>query len=185
MIIRKAERGEETEILALYEALIDLMRGSEYRPTWEKGVYPTLEDIGPAVEAGEMFIVREDGSVVAAVRVNHRQGEGYADVPWRVEAADEEVFVIHLMAVHPAFHNRKIGERLLAFVLDRCRREGGRAVRLDTLPWNLPGRRLYEKTGFVYCGETHLDYPPVGETPFSMYEASLRPETRRQAAADM
>ena len=178
MEIRKAERGEEQEILALYEDLIVRMRGSEYRPTWEKGVYPVMSDIRSAVEAGTMFIARKGGTVAAAVICNHRQGEGYERVRWNVEASGREVSVIHLLAVRPELHNRGIGERLLRHVIDVCREDGVRAVRLDTLPWNRPGRRLYEKTGFVYCGETRLAYPPAGEIPFSMYEYSLDPEDR-------
>ena len=43
----------------------------------------------------------------------------------------------------------------------------------DTLPWNLPGKRLYESFGFQYKGDIKLDYPSTGKISFSMYEFDL------------
>lgn len=42
-----------------------------------------------------------------------------------------------------------------------------------TLPWNLPGKRLYESFGFQYKGDIKLDYPSTGKISFSMYEFDL------------
>lgn len=44
MIIRKARDSEDNYVLSFYYDLIDQMRDREYRPSWTKGVYPTLED---------------------------------------------------------------------------------------------------------------------------------------------
>lgn len=63
-VVRKAVVGEEESILSFYEQLIELLCDAEFRPIWEKGVYPTLTDIRSAVENSTMYVaVDDDGSI--------------------------------------------------------------------------------------------------------------------------
>ena len=59
MIIRKATDGEDNYVLSFYYDLIDQMRDREYRPSWTKGVYPTLEDIHAAIVKSELNLAVE------------------------------------------------------------------------------------------------------------------------------
>lgn len=40
--------------------------------------------------------------------------------------------------------------------LDETRKAGFRALRVDIVPGNLPAKKLYEKNGFQYVGDTDL-----------------------------
>ncbi len=62
---------------------------------------------------------------------------------------------------------------MLEKAVEICRSENVSSIRLDTLPWNLPGKRLYESFGFQYKGDIKLDYPSTGKISFSMYEFDL------------
>ena len=173
-VVRKAVIGEEGSILSFYEQLIDLLRDAEFRPTWKKGVYPTLTDIRSAVEHCSMYVaVDDDGSIVGAVICNHTQGTGYDEVPWTIEAACDRVAVIHLLAVDPRQHGRGTGRALLQKAAEDSRARGDAVIRLDTLPWNKPAHRLYESFGFQWRGDYPLSYPSVGTISFSMYEYIL------------
>ena len=81
--------------------------------------------------------------------------------------------VIHLLAVHPDFQGRGLAKALLQSAVERSRSKGDRVLRLDTLTWNLPGRRLYEGFGFNWRGDFELTYPTTGTIPFSMYELAI------------
>ena len=113
-VVRKAVVGEEESILSLYEQLIELLQDAKFRPTWKKGVYPTLEDIRSALQRCTMYIaVDSDGSIVGAVICNHTQGTGYNEVSWAADTAYGSVAVIHLLAVDPRQHSQGIGRALL------------------------------------------------------------------------
>ncbi len=177
--VRKAVVGEEESILSFYEQLIELLRNAEFRPTWKKGVYPTLADIRSAVGNSTMYVAVDDaGSIVGAVICNHTQGTGYDDVPWIIEADCDDVAVIHLLAVDPRQHGRGIGRALLKKAAEESHARGDAVIRLDTLPWNKPAHRLYESFGFQWRGDYPLTYPSVGTISFSMYEYIFTEEER-------
>ena len=173
MIIRRADQGEEEQILSFYHDLIDGMRDMAFRPYWSKGVYPVLEDIRSAVERGEMYIALEDG-IVGTFILNHAQADGYTRVSWPTEAAADKTAVIHLLAVSPACQGRGVGKQLLQKAAALCRESGDTVIRLDTLTWNEPGHKLYTGFGFRYCGDLELTYASTGTIPFSMFEYRVR-----------
>ena len=173
MIIRRATIGEEGRVLSFYYDLIDAMQGQEYCPYWTKGVYPPLEDILSAIRGSELFLAIEDDAIAGAFILNHRQAEDYGRVRWLTAAEPDRVGVIHLLAVHPAFQGRGLGRRMLGKAVEESRAKGDRVIRLDTLMWNLPGRKLYEGFGFQYCGDYEQTYPTTGTIPFSMFELML------------
>ena len=168
--VRKAIAGEETPIIDFYEDLIDLMRDNEYRPTWEKGIYPTKDFIRDAIGAGTVYIALEEGAIAGCGVCNHSQGEGYETVPWAVDAAPERVSVIHMLGTDPRKHKRGIGRMIIQKMQEDCQARGDLAIRLDTLPWNKPARALYEACGFELRGSLPMVYPPRELINFSMYE---------------
>lgn len=173
MIIRRAVDGEEQNVLSFYHDLIDLMKDKYYRPTWTKGVYPTLTDFQPAISRSELYLAVDDDRIVGAFILNHIQGDSYDRVEWRTDADADKTAVLHLLAVHPSIHGKGLGKALLQKAAEVAREAGDEIIRLDTLPRNIPGQRLYEGFGFQYCGEVELTYPSTGTVPFRMYEMEL------------
>lgn len=171
--IRKASVGEASAVLSFYENLIDEMGGSPYPLRWEKGVYPAGDNIADAIRAETLYVAEDGGGIVGAFIVNHTQGEEYAHANWLWQGDEAQVAVLHLLAVAPSVQRRGVGKALLQFAAGCCRADGSRVLRLDTLPWNLPGKRLYEGFGFQYRGDVEVYYPSTGQIAFSMYELVL------------
>ncbi len=171
--VRQANAGEEARVLAFYHNLIAAMKESPYRPTWTAGVYPLLEDLQAAASRGELYLAEETGCVIGAFVLTHMQAAEYESVTWSVSADPGQVSVIHLLAVSPALHGRGIAKALLQKAQEVCRERGDKAIRLDTLTWNVPGNRLYSGFGFRYLGDHELYYPSAGTIPFSMYELEI------------
>ena len=62
---------------------------------------------------------------------------------------------------------------MIRFCIDKARSEGYEAIRVDIIPTNVPARRLFEKNGFTYAGDTDLELD-IGNNPvFSLYELDL------------
>ncbi|MCD5391119.1 ribosomal protein S18-alanine N-acetyltransferase [candidate division NPL-UPA2 bacterium] len=53
------------------------------------------------------------------------------------------------LAVHPRFRRRKVGERLVAAMLERARAKGARRVALEVRAGNTAAQKLYQKLGFA------------------------------------
>ncbi|NWJ96964.1 MAG: GNAT family N-acetyltransferase [Chloroflexi bacterium] len=65
--------------------------------------------------------------------------------------ADGELSAQHFvlsLAVAQAFQHRGVGTKLIEYVLDYCKRNGGVSMGLKVYPGNLPAMRLYRRFGF-------------------------------------
>ena len=169
MMIRKALPYEAQAVLDLYHSVIDGMANSPYKPKWQKGIYPTIDDISSAISNEELYIaLSEDSAVLGAVILRHEPEAGYESVSWGLET--QNYSVVHLLAVSPAKQRSGIARALLDAARDAARENGSEAIRLDTLPYNTPAQRLYASFGFQYRGEMELYYTVTGNTAYKMYE---------------
>ena len=169
MMIREALPYEAQAILDLYHSVIDGMANSPYKPKWQKGIYPTIDDISSAISNEELYIaLSEDSAVLGAVILRHEPEAGYESVSWGLET--QNYSVVHLLAVSPAKQRSGIARALLDSARDAARENGSEAIRLDTLPYNTPAQRLYASFGFQYRGEMELYYTVSGNTAYKMYE---------------
>ena len=171
MIIRKAKPTDAAPALSFYHDLIDKLKDRPIRPTWTKGVYPLLSDLETAISQSNLFIALENDRIIGAVIVTDKEDESYQRVTWGIDT--DRVAVIHLIASDPDLHGHGIGRRLLEKCREIAEERDAEAIRLDTLPYNTPARRLYESFGFEYRGELEIFYPSAGRVPFAMYEYLL------------
>ena len=142
MMIRKALPYEAQDVLDLYHSVIDGMANSPYKPKWQKGIYPTIDDISSAISNEELYIaLSEDAAVSGAVILRHEPEAGYESVSWGLET--QNYSVVHLLAVSPAKQRSGIARALLDAARDAARENGSEAIRLDTLPYNTPAQRTF------------------------------------------
>lgn len=172
-MIRKALTNEYEKVLNFYDRLIDDMQGREYHPKWQKGIYPAPAELKSALENSELFIFEEAHEVIAAMRLNHEAADGYEKASWAVDAAKEEVTVIHMLGVAAPHQGKGIAKQMVRFVIEKAQSEKQKAVRLDVLLGNLPANRLYESMGFAYREKITLFYEDTGMTDFELYEYTL------------
>ena len=92
---------------------------------------------------------------------------------WTKTGDASKIAVIHLLATAPKYQGQDIGRKMLEEAVAICRAENDISIRLDTLPWNVPGKKLYEGFGFKYMGDMPLDYLSTGTINFSMDEYDL------------
>ena len=146
--IRKATETDIDGIVKIYDALHDLEESGKGVTGWERGVYPTRKTAVTAVALSDMFVYEENGDILASGRINREQVDVYSGVPWIFSASDDEVMVLHTLAVHPRAKGRGIGTAFVAFYEKFARESGCTVLRIDTNERNIPARTLYKKLGY-------------------------------------
>ena len=171
--IRKAQIGDATGILEMYEAIIDDTEGKAATPRWEKGVYPNLRYIEQAIANGELIVALDGGKPVGGVIRNHEAAAGYERVKWGVEASRSEVYVIHTLGIRPDHQHMNIATELAKRVAEDAKADGMKAIRLDVIDGNYPSVKLFEKLGYANYGRYVLDYPSQHGVGFTIMEFVL------------
>lgn len=165
VIIRKAEMADLSAILEIYDDIFALEEAGKITSGWIRGIYPTEASALDAINAKEMFIMEDDGSIVAALRINQVQMPAYAEVAWEYEADPEKVMSFHTLVVSPKANGRGNGTRFVKFFEDYALEKGCPYLRIDTNARNARARALYARLGYreagiincVFCGIPNVD----------------------------
>lgn len=171
--LRRARNADFSAIRAFYDQLIDDMLALPHHPMWARDGHPADAYLRAAVEAGELWLAESAGELVGAMVVNSAANEGYRQVPWQVEAAPEEVVIVHAFGVATRHQGRGLGSGMMREVLVQSRAAGKKAVRLDLIDHNRPTEKVYLRLGFSKCAEIRLWYEEVGWQLFHMFEYAL------------
>lgn len=140
---------------------------------YDYGKHPKEEDILAYIDAGNMYLFMDGQTIAGVVAITLYQGAEYHPVKWQIDAADDEVMVLHLLGIVPAYQRNGTGSAMIRQVLQMAKEQSLKACRLDTLESNLPAQKLYEKLGFTYCGTQHWYADNTGWTNFYLYEYVL------------
>ena len=98
------------------------------------------------------------------------QSEDYHAIDWSQQVADDEVAVIHILAVSPDYQGKGIGSEMIREAIRMAKSKGMQAIRLDALASNTPAHKIYERLGFEYRGQQHLYAENTGWTDFYFFE---------------
>ena len=158
------------EVQSFYWTLIEQMQDVEFHPGWEKGVYPADAFLKESLAAGELYALRADGKIIAAMVLNHQCNDGYNGTKWNVEAAVDEITVIHALGVLPQVHGQGVAPQMVEAAIQIARAKQQKAIRLDVLGGNIPALKLYEKFGFQYHRTVQMFYEDTGWTEYKIYE---------------
>lgn len=170
MRIRTACRDDYICIRDFYYSLTDAMEHAEYKPGWEKEVYPTQEFLIRSIDNHELFVGEFDGEIASCMIVNHEYNDGYKKIPWSVRAANSELLVIHALGVQPAFSGRGIAKQMVQAVIDLAQETNMKTIRLDVLCGNVPAEKAYTKMGFKYLNTIKMFYEDTGWTNYKVFE---------------
>lgn len=158
---RKATEVDIPAITAIYDHTHDLEERGETTIGWIRGVYPTEETAREALDADDLFVMEEDGAVVAAARINQAQVDCYARAQWSFDAAPEQVMVLHTLVVEPAQKGHGFGPQFVQFYEDYARAHGCPVLRIDTNARNQAARRLYARLGYREADIVHCDFNAI------------------------
>ena len=172
MQIIKATAQMYPEVRHFYHSLIDALEG-EYRPMWQKDIYPSPEDLQAAIAAQSLYAGYVGDRIASAMVLNQSNNEAYEKAGWKNDFTNEDYLVIHMLGVHSDFARQGLAKEMVRFALDHARKKQLKAVRLDVLKGNLPANRLYEGLGFSYVDTVNMFYEDTGWMAFDLYECVI------------
>lgn len=150
--IRRGTPADISGIAAIYDRILTEEEAGRASVGWVRGVYPTEASAREALEAGELFVMAEEGVLTAAARINQTQVPVYSRVPWRWQAPPERVMVLHTLVVDPLRKGRGCGSAFVAFYERYARERGCACLRMDTNEKNASARALYARLGYREAG---------------------------------
>jgi hypothetical protein len=104
MKIVQALEGHIPSVMRLISTCIKAMRDNGIYQ-WDE-IYPSDEIITRDVSKGDLYVLEQDNSCIAAVSLSDEQEEVYRQVHW---LGDEPVLVIHRLCVGPTYQGKGIG----------------------------------------------------------------------------
>ena len=151
-MIRRATEADIPAIAGIYDRIHDAEAAGQLTTGWLRGVYPTEATARVALEAGDLFVLEDGGSVVAAARINRIQVPDYAFVNWQFPARDDQVMVLHTLTVDPILSGHGYGREFLAFYEAYALENGCPVLRIDTNAKNKAARAMYARHGYIESG---------------------------------
>lgn len=170
---RTARAADLEALVAFYDDIIDWLEATTNYPRWIRGVYPAGDYLSTAIQAEELFLLEENGRILAAAGFNHAAPPGYEAVAWGITARPEEVLIIHAFGTHPTVMGQGVGTRFITQLIRHARQRGMRAIRLDVIAGNEPARAFYRRAGFSERTGPPLYYADTGWEHFTLLEYLL------------
>lgn len=172
---RRAEPSDTAAAQEVYRRIVDYLAATVNYPGWYHDGHPTPGDVESWVDRGDLYLAvdKTSAAIAGAVVLDHRAPGAFADAAWAVDAASEEVLVVHALGVHPDFLRQGVARFLVDSLLDVARAQGCRAVRLDTYVENSPARELYSRYGFTNLGLHTVHYDGTDLDQFHLFEYVL------------
>ncbi len=152
MIIRTATNKDIDAIADIYSNIHTAEENGLSSTGWLRGVYPTRETAEEALSRGDMFVMEDEGRIVGAAAINQTQVDVYSGAPWKYDAPDNEVMVIHTLVIDPNVKGRGYGKKFVKFYEDYAIEHGCRYLRIDTNERNSAARGLYSALGYKEIG---------------------------------
>ena len=170
MKIELATIQEYESVIAFYDDVTARTPEMAVYARWSKGKHPTEEGIRAYINEGSMYLYRNNGKIVGAMAVTMYQSEDYHAIDWSQQVVDDEVAVIHILAVSPDSQGKGIGSEMIQEAIRIALSKGMQAIRLDALASNTPAHKIYKRLGFEYRGQQHLYAENTGWTDFYFFE---------------
>lgn len=148
MTIEKALPRDAEEIFAIYEEL----KGSP-GCTWDES-YPTLEFVKNDIEKrNALYKLSENGRVIAAAYLGDFEE---VEMPECFDKSVKRFGELSRVGVRKEFHRMGYAQKLLSFLIKEAAKLGYDGLALLVGTENTAAITLYEKLGFVRCGDGNL-----------------------------
>ena len=146
--IRKAVNADIDAVERIYNEIHQAESVGKYTTGWIKDVYPVRSTAEAALLRDDLFVLEDEGEIRGAAVINQIQVDVYEGAPWKFEAADSEVCVIHALVISPRFKGKGYGRAFVSVYEAYAKENGMPELRIDTNLTNLAARGLYGSMGY-------------------------------------
>ena len=170
MLLTRATQSDFTAICALYQSVCAAMNAAG-NDQWVWGDYPTEDFLRKTLDAGTLYVAREEDALLCAVTVDTCFDPEYDGVNWLFGGKPG---AFHRLAIAPDQQGKGLGKKIIADVCDILCSQGCDTLRIDTYAPNAAAQKLYAAIGMRKAGEVRFFHR---EQPFYCYELPLHEET--------
>lgn len=162
---RPARAGDAAALWAILRGAI-ARRARDGSDQWQNG-YPNPDVVAADIAAGAAHVLVDAAGAVVACATVVDDEPSYAVIRGRW-LTDGPYVAVHRVAVAEAWLGKGLAQTMLAHLEALARARGVASVRVDTKHDNPAMLRVFDKRGFVSCGEIL-----VGGSPRRAYEKPL------------
>jgi ribosomal protein S18 acetylase RimI-like enzyme len=159
MQVRQGTPDDIEAVMALVRRVVPLMRASG-NLQWDAD-YPNPAVFERDVQLAQLWLAEVEGEsdkqIAGIAAITTDQEPEYANVGWDTS---ELAMVVHRLAVDPAFQGKGIAASLMRQAETVAKSRGIAILRVDTNAQNQATQKLFPKLGYLFAGETGLNFRP-------------------------
>ncbi len=164
--IEQAALADAPAVMELITQCMREMRANDI-DQWDD-IYPNLPVVEAGARAGSLYVIRQEGQVIASICLDEEQPEEYRPLNWQV--TEGTALVIHRLCVHPEWRRHGLARRLMEFAESLAAERGYGSIRLDSYTGNPRAQALYEGRGYQRVGQVRF---PRRRFPFDCFEMRI------------
>lgn len=186
LVFRKATFDDLEDIVRIYDKSHDAEEAGLTTTGWKRGIYPVREVAEASLSRDDMYVAEltdEDHPepwVIATGVINQIQVDVYADCDWVYRGPDDDVSVLHTLAVDPDARGKGAGPAFVKFWEDLAAKEGCSILRIDTNALNKRARRMYAKLGYIESGVVPTVFNGLKNVDLVMMEKFIGTDIQRR-----
>lgn len=146
--MKRCEISDVDRISRFYQYVSKNTRNMQQFGKWIYGLHPTKEQIESYIKYGFMYCFERSNKILGAIAITPFQETEYQDIDWQIACQNNEVSVVHLLAVNPNYQGCGIARKIMRNAIHIAKNSNSKSVRLDALSCNIPAYRLYHSIGF-------------------------------------
>lgn len=154
---KKADASDIPEIWTILQHAI-IRRKNEGSNQWQDG-YPNPEVIKKDIEKGVGYILTKGKTIIGycAVVVNYEPEYQKIEGKW---LTNSDFVVIHRLALSENYLGKNLSKTIIEFVEDFAKSNHIKSIKVDTNHDNIPMLKIFEKSGFTFCGIVYFRGSP-------------------------
>lgn len=148
---RKAKTEEQTEIWKILEDAI-LRRKKDGSDQWQDG-YPNPSVVENDIKKGNGFVLLDKEENIlgyAAILINYEPEYANIKGKW---LTNEDFVVMHRVAISDQYIGKGLAQTMLKYMEEYALSNNLYSIKADTNFDNTGMLKIFEKMGYVYCGE--------------------------------
>ena len=156
----KFRKAEITDINTIWELLqrAILRRKEDGSNQWQDG-YPNLDVVKKDVDHGSGFVLTDADIIVGYCAVMVNDEPEYANIQGKW-LTDDDFVAIHRVAISETYLGKGLAQKIMSHVEEYAVSNGIFSIKADTNFDNIAMLKVFEKLGYVFCGEVYFRNSP-------------------------
>lgn len=154
---KKANPSDIPEIWKILQGAI-ARRKADGSNQWQDG-YPNPEVIQKDIEKEAGYVLTNQNTIIGYTAVLINDEPEYANLKGRW-LTNEDFVVFHRVAISEGYLGQGLAKRIFQFIEELALNKNIYSIKADTNFDNLTMINLFEKSGYVYCGEVYFRGSP-------------------------